>query len=156
MSMASACGCKLQAWNSRIGKTKSTVKAGSWSTAKPPSRRSDNRTLFCQTPQEVPFEEPVKRYSWRDTLTVSLVSLKEEVCSANSPCFVRSFGRRSLARRCFHLRLRISSLLQCFWANCNPCRCVGPSGSMWQFLGFFRVKQRKPLVLQCFEAANIV
>ena len=60
-----------------LGKTKSTVKAGSWSTAKPPSRRSDNRTLFCQIPQEVPFEEPAKRYSWRDTLTVSLVSLMD-------------------------------------------------------------------------------
>ena len=59
-----------------LGKTKSTVKAGSWSTAKPPSKRSDNRTLFCQIPHEVPFEEPVKRYSWRVTLTTSLVSLK--------------------------------------------------------------------------------
>ena len=40
-----------------LGKTKSTVKVGSWSTVKPPSRRSDNRTLFCQNPQEVAFEE---------------------------------------------------------------------------------------------------
>ena len=31
-----------------LGKTKSTVKVGSCSTVKPPSRRSDNRTLFCQ------------------------------------------------------------------------------------------------------------
>ena len=54
----------------KVGKTKSTVKASSWSTVKPPpSRRSDNRTLFCQNPQEVTFEEPVKRHSWRDTLT---------------------------------------------------------------------------------------
>ena len=58
-----------------LGKTKSTVKAGSWSTVKPPSRRSDSRPLLCQNPQEITFEEPVKRYSWRDTLTVSLVSL---------------------------------------------------------------------------------
>ena len=57
-----------------LGKTKSTVKVGSWSTVKPPSRRSDNRTLFCQNPREVAFEESVKRCSWRDTLTVSLVS----------------------------------------------------------------------------------
>ena len=42
----------------------------------PPSRRSYNRTLLCENPQEVTFEEPVKRYSWRDTLTVSLVSLR--------------------------------------------------------------------------------
>ena len=62
-------------WGIQIGKTKSTVKAGSWSTVKLPSRRSDNRTLFCQNPEEVAFEEPAKRYSWRDTLTVSLVSL---------------------------------------------------------------------------------
>ena len=54
---------------SLVGKTKSTVKAGSWSTIQPPSGRSDNRTLFCQNPQEVNFKEPVKRYSWRDTLT---------------------------------------------------------------------------------------
>ena len=40
-----------------------------------PFRRSHNRTLFCQNPQEATFEEPVKRYSWRDILTVSLVSL---------------------------------------------------------------------------------
>ena len=58
-----------------LGKTKSTVKVGSWSTVEPPSRRSHNRTLFCQNPQEVTFEEPVKRYSWRDTLTASLASL---------------------------------------------------------------------------------
>ena len=63
-----------------LGKTKSTVKVGSWSTVKNPSRRSDNRTLFCQKPQEVTFEGPVKRYSWRDTLTVSLVSLKIDSC----------------------------------------------------------------------------
>ena len=59
-----------------LGITKSTVKVGSWSTANPPSRTSDNRTLFCQNPQELTFEEPVKRYSWRDSLTISLVSLK--------------------------------------------------------------------------------
>ena len=33
---------------------------------------------------------------------------------------------------------------------------VGPSGSMWQFWVFFRVKQRKQLVLQCFEVASNV
>ena len=59
----------------QLSETKSTVKASSWRTVKPPSRRSHNRTLFCQNPQEVPFEEPMKRYSWRDTLPVSLVSL---------------------------------------------------------------------------------
>ena len=58
-----------------LGKTKSTVKVGSWSAVKPPSRRSHSRTLFYQNPQEVTFQEPVKRYSWRDTLAVSLVSL---------------------------------------------------------------------------------
>ena len=42
-------------------KAKTTVKVGSWSTVNPPSRRSDNRTLFFQTPQEVAFEEPVQR-----------------------------------------------------------------------------------------------
>ena len=59
-----------------LGNTKSTVKAGSWSTVKLPSRRSDNSTLFCQNPEEVAFEELAKRHSWRDTLTVSLVSLR--------------------------------------------------------------------------------
>ena len=29
-----------------LGKTKSTVKVGSWSAVRPPSRRSHNRTLF--------------------------------------------------------------------------------------------------------------
>ena len=63
-----------------LGKTKSTVKVGSWSAVKPPSTRSDNRTLCYQNPQEVTFEEPVKRYSWRDTLTVSLVFFFSENC----------------------------------------------------------------------------
>ena len=61
-----------------LGKTKSTVKVVRWVPGvlfNPPSRRSHNRTLFCQNPQEVTFEEPVRRYSWRDTVTVSLVSL---------------------------------------------------------------------------------
>ena len=35
-----------------LGKTKSTVKVGSWSTVKPSSTRSDNRTLFCRKAQE--------------------------------------------------------------------------------------------------------
>ena len=59
-----------------LGTAKSTVKVVSWSAVKPPSRRSDNRTLFCQNPQEVTFEEPVKRHS----LTVSLVSLMTKGC----------------------------------------------------------------------------
>ena len=33
---------------SNLGKAKNTVKVGSWSAVKPPSRRSHNRTLFCQ------------------------------------------------------------------------------------------------------------
>ena len=28
---------------------------------KTPSRRSDDRTLFCQNPEEVAFEEPAKK-----------------------------------------------------------------------------------------------
>ena len=76
-----------------IGKTKSTVKVGSWSTVKPPSRRSDNRTLFCQNPQEVAFEEPVKRYSWRDTLTVSLVSLNQ-TCPFQTTCLQDLLSRQ--------------------------------------------------------------
>ena len=52
---------------SKIGNTKSTVNSGSWSTIKLPSRRSDNRTLFCQNPEVAAFEELAKRYSWRDT-----------------------------------------------------------------------------------------
>ena len=66
-----------------LGKTKSTVKVGlleyCWTPLQIYSRRSDNHTLFYQSPQEVTFEEPLKRHSWKDskpyTLTVSLVSL---------------------------------------------------------------------------------
>ena len=88
-----------------IGKAKSTVKASSWSTVKPPSRRSDNCTLFSQNPPEVTFEEPVKRYSWRDTLTVSLVSL-------NVRCFGQSLVRFREAswRRCLTPGLGFSPL----------------------------------------------
>ena len=59
--------------------------------------------FFCQNPQEVTFEEPMKRYSWRDTLTVSLVYLTvgappilfpEEGFSDQS-CRNGRFGKRS-------------------------------------------------------------
>ena len=73
--LAAACFLK---WAPILGKTKSTVKAG-------------NRTLFCQIPQEVPFEEPVKMYSWRDTLTESLVSLKSECTKPSHSQWLANF-----------------------------------------------------------------
>ena len=54
-----------------LGKAKSILKVGLleyFGTSSPDySRRSDNRTLFCQTSQEVAFEEPVKRHSCKDS-----------------------------------------------------------------------------------------
>ena len=49
-----------------LGETKSTVEVGllehSWTALQIYSRKSDNRTLICQNPQEVAFEEPVRRH----------------------------------------------------------------------------------------------
>ena len=39
------------------------------------ARRSDTRTRLCHNPQEVIFEDPMKRHSWKDS--ISLVSLKD-------------------------------------------------------------------------------
>ena len=112
-----------------LGKTKSTVKVGSWSAGKPTSRRSDNRTLFCQNQQEVTFEEPVKRYSWRGTLTVSLVSLTHAMLR-DPASFARTHNglrQELLAKACPILRSSQWKLLllacPCCW-NYKTCAQV--------------------------------
>ena len=56
-----------------LGKTKSTVKVGSWSAVKPPPGGPITVLFSDKNHKKVAFEEPLKRYSWRDAL--SLVSL---------------------------------------------------------------------------------
>ena len=69
-----------------MGQSQEDVKVGPWSTVERPPSRSTPRGLMEEysclpsaTPQEVTFEEPVRRHSWKDsypyTLTAFLVSL---------------------------------------------------------------------------------
>ena len=90
-----------------LSKTKSTVKVGSWSAVEPPPGGPITVLFSAKNHNKVAFEEPVKRYSWRDTLTVSLVSLinsgsggAKSPANTFVPDTLRTFWGSMVCRRC--------------------------------------------------------